>query len=158
MGEMAMPEGDAACPERDKLFDYTNDLLKKTYDKYLDGNYRVAGINLIVIGWLITSDSAQKTLRGDPFLWWIAFVISIGGAIAYFVTHRRLFFLGRSLAGELAELRPSFASKVRLNGIGRQLAVSATLVNLALYAIVWTLLFYLLRDQAIRALPLALSP
>jgi hypothetical protein len=147
MGGKAMPEGDAASPERVKLFDYTNDLLKKSYDRYLDGNCRVPGINLIVIGWLITSHSAQKALRSDPFLWRIAFATSIAGVIAYLVTHLRLFFLSRSLTGELTELRPSFASKVRLNGIRGQLAVSATLVNLALFAVVWMLLLHLSRDR-----------
>lgn len=126
--------------ESAKRFDYTDELLKKTYEKYLDGNYRVAGISLIVIGWLITSDSAQETLKSDEFIWWIAAVMVTGGIVNYLVTFLRLYFLSRQLTGELVILKPALADKIQLNGIRPQLAIAATVVNLALFSIVLALL------------------
>src|SRR6476660_1348364 len=53
------------------------------------------GLLIIVVGWLITSETARKSLSSNPFLWWGSFAILTALLIMYwltisnFVTHCR---------------------------------------------------------------------
>jgi hypothetical protein len=92
---------DATAKER---FDLLYAKLKHHHDSALDSAFKFAGLLLLMIGWIVTSDSSRNFLKGDVFIRWGAITAILLGAVVYGVVALHVYQTAKKIVRYLDDL------------------------------------------------------
>ena len=99
-----MTESKRSKATDEKKFDHLYDNLLKYHTVFIETSFKLAGLFLLVIGWLLTSKSAQASFQGSK---WLSFMAIVGLIISGFVSNiggHRVQTFSRNMFDELKKL------------------------------------------------------
>ncbi len=89
----------------------------RAYERFLENGFKALATFLVVLGWLLSSDTAQKFLAANAAMRWGAIALIVLAALFVVSTFRHVSRLSMSLRSkldELAFLEPSFYEQYRI--------------------------------------------
>jgi hypothetical protein len=94
----------ADLPTPEKRFDNLHASLVEYYERFISVGLSSVGFNLLVIGWVVSSASAQKFFRTHPPAVVLGVIVLSGAALGYVLLSLRICALLDKLKTQLKEL------------------------------------------------------
>ena len=71
---------------KERLFELLRDDLIRFYERFLETGFKTGGILLIILGWLVGTESASKFFKGESVLIYGGISLLLAGGLIYVIT------------------------------------------------------------------------
>jgi len=115
----------------------------RAYERFVENAYKVTTLMLVILGWLLSSDTARKFLNGDHLVLILCVLLIALAAISIFTTFRRLTRLSAALRLKLDQLAYIDSTSYDQHRISRPMIIAVIGQNLLLCALIEVLLLRL---------------
>lgn len=134
---------ETAATRKDR-FDLLYGSYAAAHTRFVENAYKITAMMLVILGWLLGSDTARYVIQSDPAVFVVCMTVIILAALSIIIAFRRVKKLSSQIRAKLNELAYVDASYYDQHQLPRSLVVAAIGLNIAICAFI---MFLLVRFQ-----------